>query len=159
MGLKPNEQNEEQTPGEGSNRVARLGFIVLVQVHYWQGLSACGEATLQNLTAEIGGAKRRPCGRRGGTNRGQLGEYQGSKMAGLSDGPSQESSSTQPRRGTSATQRPPPPGPSRPRPPQPRAGRLAIQNPMPQSPAAAKNPHPPERKGAAQPHSRSPCAG
>jgi hypothetical protein len=37
MGLKPDEQNEEQTPGEGSNRAARLGFIVLVQAHYWQG--------------------------------------------------------------------------------------------------------------------------
>jgi hypothetical protein len=37
MGLKPNEQNEEQAPGEGSNWAARLGFIVLVQAHYWQG--------------------------------------------------------------------------------------------------------------------------
>jgi hypothetical protein len=52
MGLKPHEQNEEQAPGEGSNRAARLGFIVLVQAHYWQGQSACGEATLLNLAAE-----------------------------------------------------------------------------------------------------------
>jgi hypothetical protein len=55
MGLKPNEQNEEQAPGEGSTRAARLGFIVLVQAHYWQGKSACGEATLRNLTAESRG--------------------------------------------------------------------------------------------------------
>jgi hypothetical protein len=55
MGLKPNEQNEVQAPGEGSNRAARLGFIVLEQVHYWQGLGACGEPTLRNLTAENGG--------------------------------------------------------------------------------------------------------
>jgi hypothetical protein len=54
MGLKPNEQNEEQTPGEGSNRAARLGFIVLVQAHYWQGQGACGEPTLRNLAAENG---------------------------------------------------------------------------------------------------------
>jgi hypothetical protein len=37
MGLKPNEQNEKQPPGEGSKRADRLGFIVLVQAHYWQG--------------------------------------------------------------------------------------------------------------------------
>jgi hypothetical protein len=37
MGLKPNEQNEEQQPGEGSSRAARLDFVVLVQAHYWQG--------------------------------------------------------------------------------------------------------------------------
>jgi hypothetical protein len=37
MGQKANEQNKEQAPGEGSNRAARLGFIVLVQAHYWQG--------------------------------------------------------------------------------------------------------------------------
>jgi hypothetical protein len=100
MGLKPNEQNEEQAPGEGSNRAARLGFIVLVQVHYWQGQSACDEATLRNFVAEKRGAKRRPFGRRDGTNRGQLGEHQGSKMAGLSPSPSQASSSTRPRQGT-----------------------------------------------------------
>jgi hypothetical protein len=52
MGLKPDEQNEEKAPGKGSNRAARLGFIVLVQAHYWQDQSACGEATLRNLTAE-----------------------------------------------------------------------------------------------------------
>ena len=93
MGLKPNEQNEEQAPGEGSNRAARLGFIVLVQAHYWQGQSACGEATLRDLAAGNLGIKRRPFGRLDGTNRGQLGEHQGSKMAGLSDGQSQASSS------------------------------------------------------------------
>jgi hypothetical protein len=37
MGLKPDEQNKEKAPGEGSNQAARLGFIVLVQAHYWQG--------------------------------------------------------------------------------------------------------------------------
>jgi hypothetical protein len=52
MVLKPDEQNEEQAPGEGSKRADRLGFIVLVQAHYWQGQSACGEATLLNLAAE-----------------------------------------------------------------------------------------------------------
>jgi hypothetical protein len=57
MGLKPDEQNEKQPPGEGSKRADRLGFIVLVQAHYWQGQSACGEATLRNLTAENGGHK------------------------------------------------------------------------------------------------------
>jgi hypothetical protein len=65
MGLKPDEQNEEQAPGEGSNRAARLGFIVLVQVHYWQGQSACGEGTLRNLTAENRGHRTpaiRPAG-------------------------------------------------------------------------------------------------
>ena len=93
MGLKPNEQNEEQAPGEGSNRAARLGFIVLVQAHYWQGQSACGEATLRDLAAGNLGIKRRPFGRLDGTNRGQLGEHQASKMAGLSDGQSQASSS------------------------------------------------------------------
>ena len=93
MGLKPNEQNEEQAPGEGSNRAARLGFIVLVQAHYWQVQSACGEATLRNLTAEKRGTKRRPCGRRDGANRGRPDELQGSRLAGLSDGQSQASSS------------------------------------------------------------------
>ena len=93
MGLKPNEQNEEQAPGEGSNRAARLGFIVLVQAHYWQGQIACGEATLRDLTAEKRSTKRRPCGRRDGSNRGRLDEHQGSKMAGLSPCPSQASSS------------------------------------------------------------------
>ena len=93
MGLKPDEQNEEQAPGEGSNRAARLGFIVLVQAHYWQGLGACGEATLRNLTAENQGHKRRPFGRWDGINRGQRDEQQGSRLTGLSDGPSQASSS------------------------------------------------------------------
>jgi hypothetical protein len=37
MGIKPDKPNEEQAPGEGFNRAARLGFIVLVQAHYWQG--------------------------------------------------------------------------------------------------------------------------
>ena len=92
MGLKPNEQNEEQPPGEGSNRAARLGFIVLVQVHYWQGQAACGEATLRIPRAVNRGAKRRPFGRRGGINRGWLDEQQGSRLTGLSDGPSQASS-------------------------------------------------------------------
>lgn len=92
MGLKPNEQNEEQAPGEGSNRAARLGFIVLVQAHYWQDQAACGKATLRDLAAEKGGAKRRLFSRRDGTNRGRRGEHQGSKMAGLSVGPSQASS-------------------------------------------------------------------
>ena len=147
MGLKPNEQNEEQAPGEGSNRAARLGFIVLVQAHYWQGQSAYGEPTLRNLAAANWGTKRRPFGRRDGTNRGRLDQQQGSRLTGLSDGPSQASSSARPRRGTSATQRPPTPGPRRPWPPQPRASRLAIQNSMPQPPAAARKTHPPERKG------------
>ena len=93
MGLKPNEQNEEQTPGKGSNRAARLGFIILVQAHYWQGQAACGEATLRILRAVNRGAKRRPFGRRGGINRGWLDEQQGSRLTGLSDGPSQASSS------------------------------------------------------------------
>ena len=93
MGLKPDEQNKEQAPGEGSKRAARLGFIVLVQVHYWQGLGACGEATLRNLTAENQGHKRRPFGRWDGINRGQRDEQQGSRLTGLSDGPSQASSS------------------------------------------------------------------
>jgi hypothetical protein len=65
MGLKANEQNEEQAPGEGSNRAAGLSFIVLVQVHYWQGQSACGEANLRDLAAENGGHKApavRPAG-------------------------------------------------------------------------------------------------
>jgi hypothetical protein len=92
MGLKPNEQNEEQTPGEGSERAARLGFIVLVQAHYWQGCAACGEATLRDLAADKVGAKRRPFGRRDGINRGWLDEQQGSKIAGLSPCPSQASS-------------------------------------------------------------------
>ena len=52
MGLKPDEQNEEQAPGEGSNRAARLGFIVLVQAHYWQSQSACGGMILRDLAAE-----------------------------------------------------------------------------------------------------------
>jgi hypothetical protein len=52
MGLKPDEQNKEQAPGEGSNRAARLGFIVLVQAHYWQGQSACGGMILRHLAAE-----------------------------------------------------------------------------------------------------------
>jgi hypothetical protein len=78
MGLKPDEQNKEQAPGEGFNRAARLGFIVLVQAHYWQGQSACGEATLLNFIAAKWGAKRRPSGRRGGINRGWLDEHQGS---------------------------------------------------------------------------------
>ncbi len=93
MGLKPNEQNEEQAPGEGSNRAARLGFIVLVQVHYWQGQSACGGPIMRDLAAEKRGTKRRPCGRRDGTSRGRLREHQTSKMAGLSPCPSQASSS------------------------------------------------------------------
>ena len=139
MGLKPNKQNEEQTPGEGSNRAARLSFIVLVQAHYWQDQSACGEATLRNLTAANWGVKRRPFGRRDGTNRGRLDEHQGSKVAGLSPSQSQASSSTRPHQGTPATQRPPPRSHTRRRPPQPRASRFAIQNPMPQPPAAAKN--------------------
>ena len=92
MGLKPNEQNEEQAPGEGSNRAARLDFIVLVQAHYWQGQSACGEPILRNLAAEKRGMKRRLFGRRDGANRGRLDEHQTSKMAGLSPCPSQASS-------------------------------------------------------------------
>jgi hypothetical protein len=51
MGLKPDEQNEEQPPGEGSKRADRLGIIVLVQAHYWQGQSACSEPTLLNFIA------------------------------------------------------------------------------------------------------------
>jgi hypothetical protein len=97
------------------------------------------------------GQKRRPDGRRDGTNRGRLDEHQASRFVGRSPSPIQASSSTRPHRGTPATQRPPTPGPRRLRPPQPRAGRLAIQNPMPQPPAAARKPHPPERKGAALP--------
>jgi hypothetical protein len=97
MGLKPNEQNEEQAPGEGSNRAARLGFIVLVQAHYWQDQAACGELILRNFLAEKRDAKRRPFGRRDGTNRGRLDQHQGSKIAGLSPSPSQASSSTRPR--------------------------------------------------------------
>jgi hypothetical protein len=88
MGLKANEQKEEQAPGEGSNRAARLGFIILVQAHYWQGQSTCGEATLRNFTAEERGIKRQPGGRLDGINRGRLDERQGSRFAGLSDGPS-----------------------------------------------------------------------
>jgi hypothetical protein len=146
MGLKPNEQNEEQAPGEGSNRAARLGFIVLVQVHYWQGQSACGEPTLLNHIAAKCGAKRRPSGRRDGTNRGRLDEHQASRFAGRSPSPSRASNRTQPRREASATQRPPPRSHRRRRPPQPRASRLAIQNPMPQPPAAARKPtHPSAR--------------
>ena len=150
MGLKPNEQNEEQAPGEGSNRAARLGFIILIQAHYRQGLSACGEAALRILTAANRDIKRLPCGRLDGINRGRLDEHQGSRFAGLSDGQSQASSSTQPRRGTSATQRPPPRSHRRRQPPQPRASRLAIQNPMPQPPAAARRTtHPAQGCGTA----------
>jgi len=151
MGLKPNEQNEEQTPGEGSNRAARLGLIILVQAHYWQGQSACSEATLRILTTANRGARRRPFGRRDGINRGRLDVRQASRFAGLSPSPSQASSSTQPRRGTSATQRPPPRSHRRRRPPQPRAGLLPIQNPMPQPRRRRRdNPsHPSARCGTA----------
>ena len=92
MGLKPNEQNEEQPPGEGSNRAARHGFIVLVQAHYWQCQSACGEPTLRDLAAGNEDAKRWLLSRRDGANRGRLDEHQTSKMAGLSPCPSQASS-------------------------------------------------------------------
>jgi hypothetical protein len=77
MGLKPNEQNEEQAPGEDSNRAARLGFIVLVRAHYWQAKNDCGGLTLRNLTAEIRGIKCQPGGRLDGINRGRLDEHQG----------------------------------------------------------------------------------
>ena len=71
MGLKPDEQNEEKAPGEGSKRTDRLGIIVLVQAHYWQGQSACGEATLLSLIAENRGHKT-PASRPAGWHQSRL---------------------------------------------------------------------------------------
>ena len=158
MGLKPNEQNEEQAPGEGLNRAARLGFIVLVQAHYWQGQSACGEATLRDLAAGNLGIKRRPFGRRDGTNRGQLGEHQGSKMAGLSDGQSQASSSAGHTEGLQQASGhlldPTGDGGHR-----SRGQAASLSRTRCHSPRQRQKNHPPERKGAAPPRSLSPCAG
>ena len=109
MGLKPNEQKEGQAPGEGSNWAGRLGFIALVQAHYWQGQSACGELILRNFLAEKRGTKRRPCGRRDGINQGQLDEHQGSNMPGLRSNTTQASSTWRAHQEPLSNLRPPTP--------------------------------------------------